>query len=159
MSKREAKNDNPVLVQNRKARFDYHILETYEAGLALEGTEVKSLRDRKGSIQEAYVKPIKGELFLIGSTINEYDKGNRFNHDPERNRKLLMHRAEIIRLGQKIERKGLTLIPLKIYLKHGLVKVELGLCEGKHTYDKSAALKEKAVKKEAELSFEKSRRR
>ena len=120
---------------------------------------MKSLRDRKGSIQEAYVKPIKGELFLIGSTINEYDKGNRFNHDPERNRKLLMHRAEIIRLGQKIERKGLTLIPLKIYLKHGLVKVELGLCEGKHTYDKSAALKEKAVKKEAELSFEKSRRR
>lgn len=159
MAKKEEKNASPVLVQNRKAHYDYHILETYEAGLELVGTEVKALRERQGSIQEAYCKPVKGELMMIGSRINEYDKGNRFNHDPERNRKLLMHRNEIIRLSQKIERKGLTLIPLKLYLKRGKVKVELGLCEGKHSYDKSAALKEKAVKKEAELSFEKAKRR
>ena len=149
MAKKDAKNTSPVLIQNRKAHYDYRILETFEAGLSLCGTEVKSLRERTGSIQEAYCKPVKGELLLIGAKINEYDKGNRFNHDPERPRKLLMHRNEILRLSQKIERKGLTLIPLKLYLKHGLVKVELGLCEGKHTYDKSAALKEKAVKKDA----------
>lgn len=159
MSKNEEKNPSPVLIENRKARFDYHILETVEAGLVLLGTEIKSLRARQASIQEAYCRPIGGEMFLIGARINEYDKGNRFNHDPERNRKLLMHRNEIIRLSQKIERKGLTLIPLKLYLKRGKVKVELGLCEGKHSYDKSAALKEKAVKKEAELSFEKAKRR
>lgn len=159
MSKNEEKNPSPVLIENRKARFDYHILETVEAGLVLLGTEIKSLRARQASIQEAYCRPIGGEMFLIGARINEYDKGNRFNHDPERARKLLMHRNEIIRLSQKIERKGLTLIPLKLYLKRGKVKVELGLCEGKHSYDKSAALKEKAVKKEAELSFEKAKRR
>ena len=110
MAKKEEKNASPVLVQNRKAHYDYHILETYEAGLELVGTEVKALRERQGSIKEAYCKPVKGELMMIGSRINEYDKGNRFNHDPERNRKLLMHRNEIISLSQKIERKGLTLV-------------------------------------------------
>jgi SsrA-binding protein len=160
MSKNEEKNPSPVLIENRKARFDYHILETVEAGLVLLGTEIKSLRARQASIQEAYCRPIGGEMFLIGARINEYDKGNRFNHDPERKRKLLLHHSEILRLTKKIERKGLTLIPLRLYLKKGKVKVAVGLCEGKHTYDKSESLKEKAKKREEEIAFsENSRRR
>ncbi|MBR5624454.1 SsrA-binding protein SmpB [bacterium] len=159
MSKKEEKNASPVLVENRKARFNYHILETVEAGLALVGTEIKSLRAHQANIQEAYCRPIDGEMYLVGAKINEYDKGNRFNHDPERKRKLLLHRQEILRLSKKIECKGLTLIPLKLYLKKGKVKVAVALCEGKHTYDKSESLKEKAKKREDEIAFAKNTRR
>ncbi|MBO7434640.1 SsrA-binding protein SmpB [bacterium] len=159
MSKKEEKTTTPVLVENRKARFDYHILETVEAGLALVGTEIKSLRARQANIQEAYCRPIGGELFLVGAKINEYDKGNRFNHDPERKRKLLLHRHEIIRLTKKVESKGLTLIPLRLYLKKGKVKVAVALCEGKHTYDKSESLKEKARKRDDEIAFAKNSKR
>lgn len=148
MSKKEKSGAPGPLLQNKKARFNYHILETVEAGIALVGTEVKTLRAHSGNIGEAYCKAKGNELLLIGANIPEYEQGNRFNHDPERPRKLLLHKSEILRLRQKVERKGLTLVPLKLYLKRGKVKVELALCEGKHTYDKKDELKEKAAKKE-----------
>lgn len=160
MTEKKGKAGAPgPLLQNKKAHFNYHILETVEAGIVLVGTEVKSLREHHGNIQEAYCRSRDGELLLYGATINEYAMGNRFNHDPERPRKLLLHKAEILRLRQKVERKGLTLVPLKLYLKRGKVKVELGLCEGKHTYDKKESLKNEAVRRDQEAALNSLKRR
>ncbi|HHX95573.1 MAG TPA: SsrA-binding protein SmpB [Clostridia bacterium] len=129
--------EEKVITVNRKARHDYHIDETYEAGIALRGTEVKSLRDRKVSIKEAYAEVKNGEVFIHDMHISPYESGNQFNHDPKRTRKLLMHKSEIRRLIGKTKEKGYTLIPLKLYFnERGKAKVEIGLARGKKVYDK-----------------------
>ena len=131
-----------VLAENRKARHDYHVLERIEAGIVLTGTEVKSCRAHHVSLAEAYAKPRDGDLWLLGAHIAPYEQGNRNNHDPKRDRKLLLHAKEIRRLTQAVEARGLTLVPLRVYFNsRSKVKVELGLCRGKQTHDKRADLR------------------
>lgn len=137
-----------LIANNKKAYFDYFILEKYEAGIELFGTEVKSIRQGNCSIKESFVRIDKSEVFIYGMHINPYEKGNIFNKDPLRVRKLLMHKLEIIRLGAKLKEKGLTLIPLRVYFKSSLVKVELGLARGKKNYDKRESLAKKDQQKE-----------
>ncbi len=129
------KEGKKIVANNKKAFFDYFIEETYEAGVSLAGTEVKSLRMGKGSIKEAFIRIEKGEVYLYGMHISPYEKGNIFNKDPLRVRKLLMHKYEINKLLGKIKEKGYTLVPLNIYFKGSLVKVEVGLARGKKLYD------------------------
>ncbi len=142
-----------VISKNRKAWHDYHIDETYEAGVVLTGTEVKSVRNARVNLKDSYGRVEGGELFLYNMHISPYDPGNRFNHDPLRVRKLLMHKMEIARLGGKTQEKGLALIPLKIYLTRGLVKIELGLARGKKQYDKRRDIAERDSKREVEREF------
>ena len=127
---------NKLIANNKKAYYDYFIDEKYEAGLVLHGTEVKSLRQGKCSIKEAYIQIINGEVFVINMNITPYEKGNIFNKDPLRPKKLLMHKAEIRKLQGKIAEKGYTLVPVEVYLKGGLVKVQIALAKGKKLYDK-----------------------
>jgi SsrA-binding protein len=129
-----------IIVTNRKASHDYFILDRYEAGLVLKGTEVKSLREGNANLQDGYAVIRGGELWLVGMHISPFEKGNINNHDPRRDRKLLMHKKEILRIMQKISEKGLTLVPLKIFFKKNLVKVEVGLARGKKSYDKREAI-------------------
>jgi SsrA-binding protein len=131
------------LVENRRARHDYFIEETVEAGIVLTGTEVKSLRAGQGSLREAYARIEGGEAWLLGMHIPPYEHGNRWNHDPLRRRKLLLHRREIAGLLQSVRQKGYTLVPLRMYLKGGRVKLELGLARGKHSYDKRQRMAER----------------
>lgn len=142
--------DKKIIVENRKAFHDYTILESYEAGVALRGTEVKSIREGAVNLRDSYGKPIKGEIYLLNMHISPYEEGNRFNVDPKRNRKLLLHKAEVNRLIGKVTEKGLTLIPLRLYLKGGLVKVELALARGKRIYDRRESLRLKAIEREVE---------
>jgi len=145
------KNGEKLIVQNRRAYFDYEILEKYEAGIELKGTEVKSLRTSGSmSIKDAYVDYEDGELFLVNAYIRPYEQGNIMNHDPERKRKLLMHKREILRLGKKMEEKGLTVIPLRVYFKRGIVKVEIALCKGKKLVDKREEIKKRETQREIE---------
>ncbi len=138
-----------VICTNRKARRDYEILETMEAGLVLVGTEVKSLRDGQAQLKDSFAGIDDGELYLYNAHINPYRMGNRFNHEPTRTRKLLMHEREIRRLIGKIQEKGLTLIPLRLYFSDsGKVKVELGLARGKRSYDKRREIAERDAKRE-----------
>lgn len=130
-----------IITNNRKANFEYAILDKYEAGISLEGTEVKSLREAKVSIVESYARVIKDEVFLIGANINEYKYGNINNHIPVRNRKLLLNKKEIKKIKEALTEKGLTLIPLKMYFKNSKVKVELGIGRGKKLYDKRESIK------------------
>lgn len=118
-------------IKNRKARFNYQILEVIEAGIVLTGTEIKSLKQGKANIKDAYATYKNGEIFLINMHISSYDNGNRFNHDETRTRKLLLHKGEILKLRDKINIQGLTLVPLEVYLKQGLAKVSLGVAKGK----------------------------
>ena len=141
---------NSVFAENRKARHDYTVLETIECGIALSGTEVKSVRLGGVSLAGSYAAVLKGELWLVGADISAYEFGNRFNHDPKRNRKLLVHAKEVRELQMKSEAKGLTLVPLKMFLKHGRVKVDLGVCRGKALHDKRDALKQKAIRRDLE---------
>ncbi len=143
---------NSILAENRKARHDYTVLETVECGIVLTGTEVKSARRGGISLAGSFAAVLKGELWLVGADISSYEYGNRFNHDPKQNRKLLVHAREISQLRMKSEAKGLTLVPLKAYLKRGKVKVEIGVCRGKAVHDKRDALKRKALKRELERS-------
>jgi SsrA-binding protein len=137
------------LVTNRKARHDYHILETYEAGIALSGTEVKSLRQGRGNLKDSFARIENGEILLYDMHISPYEKGNIYNKDPLRPRKLLMHRREIDRLYGQVKEKGLTLIPLRAYInERGFVKIELALAKGKTRYDKREAIKERDAKRE-----------
>ena len=129
-------NDVKVLAQNRKARHDYFIEETFEAGIELKGTEVKSIRGGKCNLKDSYAAIASGEMLVYGMHISPYENGNIFNTDPMRVKRLLMHRQEIRKLDQQVSAKGLTLIPLEIYLKNGRVKLLLALCKGKHTFDK-----------------------
>ena len=138
-----------VVAENRRARFDYHIDETFEAGIALTGTEVKSLRFGEGSIAESYAEVRNGEVWLVNSNVPEFSHGNRFNHEPKRPRKLLMHEREIARLQGSVERKGMTLVPLSIYFNgRGRAKVELALAKGKNVADKRATIKERDWKRD-----------
>lgn len=125
-----------IIIENRRARHDYHILDTIEAGIALTGTEVKSIRRGEINIKEAYATVADGEVWIYSMHIAPYEEGNRYNVDPDRKRKLLLHRHEINRVQAKIQQQGLTLVPTKLYFKNGLVKVELGLARGKKLYDK-----------------------
>lgn len=149
-----AKTTNVKLVaNNKKAYHDYFILETFEAGIALSGTEVKSIRMGKCSIKEAFVRVEKGEVYIYGMHISPYEKGNIFNKDPLRVRKLLLHRSEINKLLGKTKEQGITIMPLKVYLKGSLVKVEIGLARGKKLYDKRQDIAKKDQKREAQREF------
>ncbi len=142
-----------VISTNRKARHDYHIDESFEAGIVLTGTEVKSVRNARVNLKDSYARIENGEIFLYNLHISPYEQGNRFNHEPLRVRKLLMRKMEINRLYGKIREKGYALIPLKIYLTMGLVKVELGLARGKKLYDKRRDIAERDSKREVERAF------
>ena len=142
------KDQQRVIATNRKARHDYAVLETYETGIELRGSEVKSLRDAKAQLQDSYATVDGGQLFLRGAHINPYDPAAHENHEPTRARRLLMHRAEIRRLTSKLEESGLTLVPLSLYFKNGKVKVELALVRGRKIYDKRAKLDERRSRRE-----------
>jgi SsrA-binding protein len=144
------KKFNPVFAENRKARHDYTVLETIECGIVLTGTEVKSVRHGEISLSGSYGAVLKGELWLVGADIAAYKFGNRFNHEPKSMRKLLVHAKEVRELQLKTEAKGLTLIPLKVFLKNGRIKVALGVCRGKQLHDKRDALKKKAMRRDLE---------
>ena len=139
-----------IISVNRQAYHDYFVERTIEAGISLVGTEIKSIRDGKVNLRGSYAIARNGELWLENAHIAIYDHGNRYNHEPLRNRKLLLHRREIEQLQAKVATKGLTLIPLKLYLKGGKAKIELGLCRGKKLYDKREAIAERDVKREIE---------
>lgn len=142
-----------LVANNKKAYHDYFIDDKFETGIELFGTEVKSIRMGKCSIKEAYVKIINGQVYIEGMHISPYEKGNIFNKDPLRTRKLLLHKLEISRLGTKIKEKGFTLVPLQVYLKGSLVKVEIGLARGKKLYDKRDDIAKKDAKREVEREF------
>ena len=142
-----------LIANNKKAYHDFFIEDTFEAGISLHGTEVKSLRMGKCSIKEAFVRIENGEVFVYGMHISPYEKGNIFNKDPLRVKKLLIHRYEINKLMGKIKEKGLTLVPLKVYFKGSLVKVEIGLARGKKLYDKREDIAKKDQRREAEKEF------
>lgn len=139
-----------LIANNRKATHDYFILDRYEAGIALAGTEVKSIRQGKVNLRDSYAQISNGEMFIHQMHISPYEKGNIFNKDPLRVRKLLMHKREINRLFGQTTQKGLTLVPLSIYFKNGKVKLEIGLAQGKKLYDKRQSLKEKAIQRDNE---------
>ena len=141
---------DPVFAENSKARHDYTVLETIECGIVLTGTEVKSVRHGEVSLAGSYAAVLKGELWLLGCDIAAYKFGNRFNHEPKSQRKLLVHAKEVEDLRLRTEAKGLTLVPLKMYLKGGRVKVAIGVCRGKQLHDKRDALKQKALKRDLE---------
>lgn len=147
-----------VISTNRKARHDYQIEESYEAGIVLTGTEVKSIRNARVNLKDSFAKVEGNEIFLYNMHISPYEQGNRFNHEPLRVRKLLMRKIEISRLGGKIKEKGYSLIPLKIYLTRGLVKIELGLARGKKLYDKRRDIAERDSKREMERAFREKQR-
>jgi len=148
-----AKEEIKVVCENRKARHDYFIHETYEAGIELKGTEVKSLRVGKANLRDSYAEVKDGEIFIEHLHISPYEQGNIFNHEPLRRRRLLMHKKEILKLFGKTREKGFTLIPLKIYFKKGRAKLELSLASGKHNYDKRAALHEKSAQRDIERAL------
>lgn len=147
--------ERKILAQNRKARHDYFIEETFEAGVELKGTEVKSIRLGKCNLKDCYAQVVSGEMLVYGMHISPYEKGNIFNTDPLRVKRLLMHKAEIRKLEQAVSLKGLTLIPLELYLSQGRVKLLLAVCKGKHNYDK----RDDIAKKDAEREITRSLRR
>ena len=148
-----AKDSVKLIANNKKAYHDFFILDTYEAGIALHGTEVKSLRMGKCSIKESFIRIENGEVFIYGMHISPYEKGNIFNKDPLRVKKLLLHKYEINKIAGKIAEKGYTLVPLQVYFRGSLVKVELGLARGKKLYDKRQDIAKKDQKREAEREF------
>lgn len=153
-----AKEALKLVANNKKAYHDYFIEEKYEAGMVLHGTEVKSLRLGKCSIKEAYIRIENGEVWVYGCHISPYEKGNIFNKDPLRPRKLLVHRYEINKLAGKIKEKGLTLVPLSVYFVNGKAKVEFGLCRGKKLYDKRDTIAKKDYERETQREFKSSNR-
>ena len=149
----KAKAQGKMIANNKKAYHDYFILDTYEAGIALAGTEVKSLRMGKCSIKESFIRIEDGEVFIYGMHISPYEKGNIFNRDPLRPKKLLMHKNEIRKLEQKIKEKGYTIVPVEVYFKGSLVKVQIALAKGKKLYDKRNDIAKKDMRREAERDF------
>jgi len=144
-----AKETRPIHIDNRRARHEYTIHETLEAGLVLQGTEVKSLREGRANLSDAYARVMNGEVFIIGMHVSIYEMGSYSNHDPVRNRKCLLHAREITKLKSRIEKEGFTLVPLKIYFNEkGIAKVELGICKGKKLHDKRDDIKDREVKRE-----------
>lgn len=148
-----SKENIKLIANNKKARFDYFILDTYEAGIVLHGTEVKSLRMGKCSVKESFIRIEKGEVYIYGMHISPYEKGNIFNRDPLRPKKLMLHKREIDKLQGEVTRDGLTIVPLRVYFKGSLVKVEIGLAKGKKLYDKRQDIAKKDQRREAEKNF------
>ena len=148
-----SKDHFKLVANNKKARFDYFIEDTYEAGIALHGTEVKSLRMGKCSIKESFIRVENGEVYIYGMHISPYEKGNIFNKDPLRVRKLLLHKSEINKLLGKTKEKGVAIVPLKVYFKGSLVKVEVGMAKGKKLYDKRQDIARKDQQREAQRDF------
>lgn len=154
MGKLGKKNEGlKIAAENRKARHDYHIHEVFETGLVLQGTEVKSLRAGKANLKDSYAQIKDGEIYLYNMHVSPYEQGNIFNHDPLRPRKLLMHKAEIIKLFSKTREKGFALVPLKIYFSHGRAKLEIALASGKKNYDKRQDLAERAAKRDMDRAM------
>ena len=147
MAKKNNPKDKP-LAQNKKASHDYHILDTIEAGIVLTGTEIKSIRAARINLKDGFAQIKNGEAWLMNVHISLYDQGNQFNHDPLRNRKLLLHKKQINQLAGEISKKGVTLVPLKVYIKNGFAKVLLGLAHGKHDYDKRESIKKRDQERE-----------
>lgn len=147
MAKKSSPKDKP-LAQNKKASHDYHILDTIEAGIVLTGTEIKSIRAARINLKDGFAQIKNGEAWLMNVHISLYDQGNQFNHDPLRNRKLLLHKKQINQLAGEISKKGVTLVPLKVYIKNGFAKVLLGLAQGKHDYDKRESIKKRDQERE-----------
>jgi len=142
-----------VVSVNRRARFDYSVEESFECGIELKGTEVKSIKDGRASFPDAYAEVREAEVWLKNFHIAEYAFSSVFSHDPDRPKKLLLHAQEIKRIDRKVREKGFTLIPLAVYLKHGLIKIELGLCKGKKAYDKRADIKERDMDRDIRREF------
>lgn len=142
-----------IVASNKKARHEYFIEDTYETGISLHGTEVKSIRMSQCSIKESFIRVVNGEVFIMGMHVNPYEKGNIFNKDPLRVRKLLLHKSEIVKITGKIAEKGYTLVPLSVYLKGSLVKVEIALAKGKKLYDKREDIAKKDQKRDAQREF------
>ena len=155
----EAESSSPYrpTITNKKARFNYHLLEKLEAGIALVGTEVKSLREGKANLEESFCQIRDGELYLIGCTIAAYTHGNLVNHNPRRPRKLLVHRRELQKLETKVAQKGLTIVPLRIYFRRGLAKVEIAIGQGKTHGDKREKIKEREAGREMRQAMERRR--
>jgi len=152
-----AKNSGAITV-NRKAYHDYHVQETIEAGIVLKGSEIKSIREGKVNLSDAYARPENGELWLFNSHIASYDAASYNTHEPVRPRKLLLHRKEIDILAGKVMQRSLTLVPLKLYIKHGVAKVELGLAKGKKVYDKRETIARRDAEREVERAMKRRRR-
>ncbi len=152
------KRGSSTVTVNRRARYDYDILDTVEAGLVLEGTEIKSIRRHKVSLSDSYAKPVDGQMWLHNLHIDEYAPASRYNHDPKRPRKLLLHRAQIDDLSRQIEQRGLTLVPTRLYIRNHVAKVELALARGKKRFDKRRALIEREREREARAAIGSSRR-
>lgn len=148
-----AKDSFKLIANNKKARFDYFIEDTYEAGLVLHGTEVKSMRMGKCSVKEAFIRVENGEVYIYNMHISPYEKGNIFNKDPLRVKKLLLHSYEINKIVGKLQQKGFTLVPLQVYLKGSLMKMEIGIARGKKLYDKRQDIAKKDQRREAEKDF------
>jgi SsrA-binding protein len=142
-----------IVARNRRARHDYELMEKVEAGLVLTGTEVKSLRNGKANLEDAYAEVTSGEVWLLGCDIPEYLQANRMNHVPKRPRKLLLHRREISKLATKVDAKGMTLVPLSIYFKKGMAKVELSVARGRKTFDKREAIKKQDAKRDIDRAM------
>lgn len=142
-----------LIAQNKKARHDYFIKDTFEAGIVLTGTEIKSIRARRISLRDGYVQIIDGSAFLENVHISEYKEGNRYNHDPLRSRRLLLHKKEIRRLAKAQSERGITIIPLKVYLKHGFAKVLIGIGQGKKEYDKRETIKKRDQDRELRRKY------
>ncbi|MBM7713911.1 SsrA-binding protein SmpB [Siminovitchia sp. FSL H7-0308] len=148
-----AKGEGKLVAQNRKANHDYFIEDTYEAGIVLKGTEIKSIRAGRVNLKDAYARIQNGEVFLHNMHISPYEQGNRYNHDPLRTRKLLLHRKQINKLIGETKEQGYTLVPLKLYLKNGFAKILIGLGKGKKQYDKREDLRRKEAKRDIERAF------
>ncbi|EHO54484.1 SsrA-binding protein SmpB [Lentilactobacillus kisonensis] len=151
MAKRKPKQNNDnLMAQNKKARHDYSILETYEAGVVLTGTEIKSIRERRINLKDGFVQIRNNEAWMMNVHISEYAQGNQFNHDPLRNRKLLLHKKQIKKLALATQDKGVTIVPLKVYLKSGFAKVLIGVAKGKREFDKRETIKRRDQKRQIE---------
>ncbi|MDN6626034.1 MAG: SsrA-binding protein SmpB [Pisciglobus halotolerans] len=151
------KGTGKLIAQNRKARHDYTIIETYEAGMVLKGTEIKSIRAGRINLKDGYATIRNGEAYLQNVHISPYDQGNQFNHDPVRTRKLLLHKRQLSQLVGELKTTGQTLVPLKVYIKNGYAKVLLGLAKGKKAYDKRESLKRKAQQREIDRAMKEAR--
>ncbi len=143
-------------ILNRKARYDYEILDKYEAGIVLTGTEIKSIRKGNANLKDSYAVVKNGEIYLLNMFISEYKEGNIFNHDETRTRKLLLHKNEILKINDKLKIKGLTLVPIKLYFNRGKAKIELAIARGKHTFDKKETIKQRDIKRETDRILKRS---
>ena len=152
------KTGEKIVSKNRRAHFDYHLGERFEAGLVLTGTEIKSIRNNKADLKRAYARPDNGEMWLLDMHVSQYEQGNRENHEPERPRKLLLNRREILKIQKAMNEKGVTLVPTRLYLKNGLAKVEIAIATGKKNYDKRQAVAKKDANRQIQRTLKERNR-